>query len=188
MTKGLLFFSAAFLAVTTMAIPSSAQRSKGIGGALELAFPMGDFSDAADVGFGITGHYQIAWKKKLDLVGQLGFIAWPGPKRFGIDFGWNAIPLQVGIKYFLTQGNSRFYVGGITGFHLFTFKSPVFNPFTGFWEEKSKSDLEFGLAPMGGYQFPASARLLVDFSARFQLVTDDLSCFGLRGGLIYKIR
>jgi opacity protein-like surface antigen len=176
----------AVVVVIAIAIPTAAQRSTTFGGALEIAMPMGDFDDVADVGVGITGHVQYRWRPDIHWIGQLGFIAWPGPEQFGIDYGWNAIPLQVGIKYFVSEGESRFYVGGLTGFHLFTFKRPMYNPFTGLWEEDSDSDLEFGLAPMGGYELVVSDNWFVDFSARFQLDTDDLSYFGLRVGLVQK--
>jgi hypothetical protein len=188
MRQRVLFFTALFLAIIALTVQSPAQKPMGVGGALEISLPMGDFGDAAGIGFGITGNFQYGLNPKMDLIGQLGYIMWGAENEPpGYDLGWSAIPFQAGLKYFVTPGDSRFYVGGMAGFHNFSVKVEYTDPFFG-RIDVSDSELKFGLAPMGGYEYMVSEKMLLDFSARFQFVTDDLSYFGLRAGMIYKIR
>jgi hypothetical protein len=167
---------------------SYAQKPIGIGGAVELGVPMGDFGDAASLGFGFTGNFQYNLNPNMDLIGQVGYLMWGGKDEAPTyDFSWGAIPFQAGLKYFVTQGDSRFYVGGLAGFHNFSYSAEWDDPFFGHIEA-SDSELKFGLAPIGGYEIGLNEKTTFDISARYQFVDDDLSYFGLRGGIIYKVR
>jgi len=185
-------FFAIFGIMLTLAMYSlpvmAAPGDKGIGGALEIALPMGDFGDFAGTGIGVTGNFQYGWKPNIDLMAQLGYIKWGGKTITGIgDYSYSAIPIQVGGKYFFTQQANRFYVGGLVGFHMFSSKidydSPIFG--TG---SSSESETKLSLAPMGGYEMQIGQSMLLDISARYQFVSDDLSYFGVRGGIIYKLK
>jgi hypothetical protein len=157
--------------------------SKGIGGALELAFPMGDFGDEAGTGFGVTANFQYGWKPNIDLMAQLGYISWGGKSIGNYDYTIHAIPLQVGGKYYFTQETNRFYAGGLIGFHRFgvTIKHTSYG-------DISTSDGKFGIAPMGGYEMQINKDMLLDLCARYQIVTDNFNYFGIRAGIIYRLK
>jgi outer membrane protein W len=157
-----------------------------IGGGLELALPMGDFGDAANMGFGFTLAGQYGFRPNIDFMAQLGYIMWSGKDAFE-DYDWSAIPIQFGAKYFFAPSGNRFYVGGLAGFHMFKVKADYNHPVFGH-VEVSDSEAEFGLAPMGGYEMAVGQNMVLDLSARYQFVSDDLSYFGARVGLLYKLK
>lgn len=178
-----MVFLAVLAALAFCTIAKAEVGSMGIGGALEIAMPMGDFGDQAGAGFGVTANFQYGWKPNIDLMAQLGYISWGG-KSIGIyDYTIHAIPLQVGAKYYFTQLTNRFYVGGLIGFHRFgiTVKHTSYG-------DISSSDTKFGIAPMGGYEMKIGEKMLLDASARYQFVSDNLSYIGIRAGIIYKIK
>jgi opacity protein-like surface antigen len=179
-------FTAIFAIVLALAFSTSAMAevgSKGIGGALEIAFPMGDFGNQAGTGFGVTANFQYGWKPNIDLMAQLGYISWGGKSIGNYDYSIHAIPLQVGGKYYFTQETNRFYAGGLIGFHRFGIT--VKHTSVG---DISTSDGKFGIAPMAGYEMKIGEGMLLDASARYQIVTDNLSYFGIRAGIIYKLK
>jgi hypothetical protein len=157
--------------------------SKGIGGALEIAFPMGDFGDQAGAGFGLTANFQYGWKPNIDLMAQLGYISWGGKSIGNYDYSIHAIPLQVGGKYYFKQETNRFYAGGLIGFHRFgiTVKNTSYG-------DISSSEGKVSIAPMGGYEMKIGKDMLLDLNARYQIVSDNLSYFGIRAGIIYKLK
>jgi opacity protein-like surface antigen len=174
------FFSAPAMAVVGQ---------KGLGGALELAFPTGSFGDVAGTGIGITANFQYGWKPNIDLMAQLGFIRWGG-KTNGAnwDYSYHALPIQVGGKYFFNEETNRFYVGGLVGFHLFRWSFSYDRPYPYGHYSASSSKTEFSIAPMGGYEMKIGESMMFDASARYQIVSDNLSYFGIRAGLIFNLR
>ncbi|HBZ00080.1 MAG TPA: hypothetical protein DEO84_02045, partial [candidate division Zixibacteria bacterium] len=138
-------FLAVLIALAFCTMAKAEVGSKGIGGALEIAMPMGDFGDQAGTGFGVTANFQYGWKPNIDLMAQLGYISWGGKSIGSYDYTIHAIPLQVGAKYYFTLETNRFYVGGLIGFHRFGIT--VKNTSIG---DISTSEGKVSLAPMGG--------------------------------------
>jgi opacity protein-like surface antigen len=179
-------FTAILMILLTAALSTIAMAavgSKGIGGALEIAFPTGDFGNEAGTGIGVTANFQYGWKPNIDLMAQLGYISWGGKSIGNYDYSIHAIPLQVGGKYYFTQETNRFYAGGLIGFHRFgiTIKHTAYG-------DISSSDGKFSIAPMGGYEMKIGENMLLDLNARYQIVTDNLSYFGVRAGIIYGLK
>jgi opacity protein-like surface antigen len=176
------------LALLVLAAPAMSQGFKGIGGGLEIAMPMGDFGDAANMGFGFTAAAQYGWKPNIDLIGQIGYLSW-GAKDLpaGFDGSWSAIPIQVGAKYYFGQTANRFYAGGLAGFHMFKVKATVDLPYLG-KVSSSASETKFGFAPMVGYEMKLGQKMMLDLSGRYQFVSDNLSYIGIRAGIIYLLK
>jgi hypothetical protein len=181
--KSVIVFLAVLAALAFCTVAKAEVGMKGIGGALEIAMPMGNFGDQAGTGFGVTANFQYGWKPNIDLMAQLGYITWGGKSIGSYDYTIHAIPLQVGAKYYFTLETNRFYVGGLIGFHRFgiTVKHPIYGDIT-------SSEGKVSLAPMGGYEMKIGENMLFDASARYQFVSDNLSYLGIRAGIIYKLK
>jgi outer membrane protein W len=172
-----------FLVAVISPLAFAQHGKKSVGAGLELAIPMGDFGDAATMGFGGTAAFQYGFKPNIDLIGTVGYLHWGAKSEFkALDFSWSAIPIQVGGKYFFQPTESRFYVGGLVGFHIFSFKTETINPFTLETSSESTSETKIGLAPLGGYELKVGENMMLDIQARYQFVSD-FSYFGLRVGL-----
>jgi len=79
-----------------------------------VAMPMGDFGDAAGVGFGGSLRYEMPVGDNLGLTGTVGYLTFGGKDFFdGINF--NLIPIMVGAKYYFTEQQNGFYAGIAVG-------------------------------------------------------------------------
>ncbi|HBC45606.1 MAG TPA: hypothetical protein DEO84_02055 [candidate division Zixibacteria bacterium] len=183
--KSVTVFLAVLIALAFCTMAKAEVGSKGIGGALEIALPMGNFGDVAGTGFGVTANFQYGWKPNIDLMGQLGYIKWGGKTAVGYDYSYHAIPIQVGAKYYFKQETNRFYVGGLVGFHMFGWSADY--DLLGIHYSGSSSETKFSLAPMGGYEMKIGENMLFDASARYQIISD-VSYLGVRAGIIYKLK
>lgn len=187
--KSALTIIALILALAAINGSAIAQGNKSIGGALDVAMPLGDFGDVANTGFGGVFTFQYAYKPNFHFLFDLGYTAWGGKNNiYELDYSWDAVPVQFGCKYYFSPAVNRFYIGGLAGFHRFSVDIPFYNPYTGTTETISSSDTKFGIAPMGGYEFGIGTNLLLDLGARYQMVDDNLSYFGIRAGIICNLR
>ena len=92
--------------------PVFAQFSAG----LDLAFPMGDFSNMASTGLGGSVRYDASISEKLGWTASVGYESYSGKtytiNNVAIPFGNTTnIPLAGGIKYYFQEGGSGFYGG-----------------------------------------------------------------------------
>ncbi|MFM9838794.1 MAG: hypothetical protein ACKVOQ_11055 [Cyclobacteriaceae bacterium] len=148
-------------------------------GGLELGLPVGNFSDIANIGFGASGRYEAPIQDKLNWTGTIGFLSFGGKSISGFSYGSSTIiPIQGGIKYYLTESFNGFYVGGELGFSIATFSVPSFNTGFGTVGGGSTSATRFSIAPGAGYHLGN-----LDFSARFQVVSD-LNYFNIRAAYV----
>lgn len=153
----------------------------GIGG--NLALPIGDWSDFANIGFGGTVSYEHGFSPNLVGTATVGYLIWGGKEDVeDFSYDYSAIPILAGIKYFFTPGKG-FYAAAQAGVHLFTvdveFDDPFLNEFSG-----SASESEFGGAVGLGYEIPMGPKGAVDLNAMFNLISD-LNYLGFR--VAYKI-
>lgn len=132
---------------------------------LEVALPMGDFGDAAGIGFGATLGFELPVGDNLGIIAQAGYINFTA-KDITVDLGpfgsatvegvsSAAIPIQVGAKYYFTDNQEGFYAGALTGIHLFS-------------AEGSDGSTSFGVAPLLGYIIGEN----IDIALRYQLLFD----------------
>jgi opacity protein-like surface antigen len=152
----------------------NAQQGKmHIGAGLELALPIGDWSDAASTGIGGTARFEYQFAPKI--VGMLtaGYISFGGQEFGGIDWSYSAIPFLPGVKYFFQPG---LYGMAELGLHFFSveFDSPTFNIGGVSYGGGSTSDTqtEFTLALGAGYETQISDNLYLDANVKFAIVSD----------------
>lgn len=137
---------------------------------LELAMPMGDFGDAYGIGFGATLGFELPVGDNLGFMAQAGYISFSGKD---IDVGpitvetdaAGMIPVQVGLKYYVTDNQEGFYAGLLTGLHMQSVKT-VSVSLTGGVEEDTELKSNFGVAPLVGYIIGEN----IDISLRYQMI------------------
>ena len=88
-----------------------------LGPALELALPLGDFSDLASFGVGGTARFEYGLQPKIALTGNIGYIWFSGESTELYDYSISAIPLIAGVKYSFAP---QFFVSGELGFWFTT--------------------------------------------------------------------
>jgi opacity protein-like surface antigen len=161
---------------------SNAQDKMSIGAGLVISLPMGDFGDAANTGFGGTAAFEMSFTPQLVGVGNIGYIAW------GTDvdgFGWSAVPVMAGVKYYFTPGMG-FYGLGQVGLTFFSFETPSITFFGTTIGGGTASSSEFSLAIGAGYEMPIGTNLMLDFTGAFNLISD-LNHISLRAGVKYGL-
>lgn len=170
-----LILASIAIGATTMAMAQENRFSAG----LELGLPMGDFGDAAGVGFGVTLGYEIPIGDNLGFMAQAGYINFSGKdiensvtingttvtttvegKSQGV------IPIQVGLKYYFTDNQEGFYAGLLTGVHMSMVKVPEVDLSTGVVGEKTETNTNFSLAPELGYIIGEN----IDVALRYQML------------------
>lgn len=145
---------------------SFAQEPRFSGG-LEVALPMGDWSEFTGIGFGVTLGFEMPVGDNLGLIAQAGYISFAG-KDIEIDMGplgkttvdgvsVGSIPIQVGAKFYFTDNQEGAYVGVLTGVHIS--KANV---------DGAESNTSFGVAPMVGFFVTEN----IDLALRYQLLFD----------------
>ncbi len=170
------------LALAAIAVAGSlmAQESRFSLGA-ELAFPMGDFGDAAGIGIGGTLGFELPVGDHLGLMAQAGYISFSGKDYsiMGITVKSDAtgiIPIQVGAKYYFTENQDGVYLGVLAGVHMTTYKVPEYNSVGAQTGTKTESNADFSLAPLLGIvvaeNFDISVRYQLMFAKRETIVID----------------
>ncbi|MCC6384745.1 MAG: outer membrane beta-barrel protein [Bacteroidia bacterium] len=143
---------------------------------LELALPMGDFADAAGMGFGATLRYEYPLSDNLALTGDAGYLMF-GKKSYSIGFGdveskSSMIPVQVGAKYYFGEVQNGFYAGLLLGIH--SISSKVTTPEYTFMNvtipstSTSESTTKLSYAPQVGYHLAN-----IDIGARYQMIATE---------------
>ncbi|HLS30448.1 MAG TPA: outer membrane beta-barrel protein [Flavobacteriaceae bacterium] len=152
---------------------------------LELGLPIGDFSDATDLGFGATvkGLYGVSDDGQVELT--LGYLHFPGKDLEGFKINYNIIPIMAGYRHFF----DNFYGEAQLGFAIAKTKtkSDFEFDFPGVDVNMSASDssTEFSWAIGAGYMFDE-----FDISLRYQSIAtsgSSLDWIGLRVGYSFDI-
>jgi len=141
--------------------------SYGING--ELAMPMGDFADAAKMGFGGTANVEYGMTDKITITGSGGYL------MFGEEIeGWKytCIPIKAGAKYALGPIYGIFELG----MYMFSWDWE----FMGFSYDDSSS--EFGFAPGIGYEMKLGEKMKLDLSVQYE-VAGDFDLLGIDIGI-----
>jgi hypothetical protein len=149
------------VAVVAISSASFAQGRFSVGA--ELGLPMGDFGDAAGIGFGGSLRYEGTINDNLNWTGTLGYLTFSEKDNSGLKV--SMIPVQAGVKYYFTESFSGFYGAAELGVHMV--KSKFEGEFFGVPVSVSESSTEFSFAPALGYHLGA-----VDVALRYQIVSD----------------
>lgn len=148
-----------------------------VGPGFEVLVPIGDWSDAANLGVGITGQFQYNLNDNMGITGTLGYIHFLTDTE-GFSFGM--IPIVGGFKYYFGEGNGGFYAHPQFGITLLRTKVDL-----GGFGSVSNTSTELTLSAGAGYEL-SLGNMKLDIGARFQFI-DDASSIGTRIGLIFPI-
>ena len=166
----------ATVAIVLMSTTLFAQNGRISLGA-ELGLPMGDFGDAASMGFGGSLRYEMPMGDNLGLTLTAGYLMFSGKDQeiFGIEIegaDWSMIPIQLGAKYYFTEQQEGFYGMVELGVHAMTVTTPSYSttflgvPVT--VPESSASSTELSYAPAIGYHLAN-----IDIGLRYQMIATE---------------
>ncbi len=170
------------MAVGAFASHSSlAQFSAG----LDLALPMGNFSDIASTGFGGSVRYDATISDKLGWSASIGYLSFSGKTynvgNVSIPFGTTSnIPVSGGVKYYFSEAGNGFYGAvDLSANFLSTYVYTYNSGNGGGYNLSSVSQTNFGINPGIGYRLSN-----LDFSARYNAV-GDFSYLGIRAAYVF---
>lgn len=173
-----LFITA--FAVLTLTAVASAQHGRFSLGA-ELAMPMGDFGDAASIGFGGTLGYEHPIGEAMGIGLRAGYLTFSG-KDDGPN--WSMIPAQAFFKYYFGgESQMGFYAMANLGIHNLRFKTEDIVIFGVTIEGETFSETNLSYAPEIGYHMEH-----LDLGLRYQLIATEgstTSYLGLRVAYVF---
>ena len=168
-----LFF---FLIVLLLSSTSLVAQRQGISIGGNVYFPVGDWANIANIGYGGSVSYEHPLGKNVAGVIYSGYTYFGGDTE---GFSWTMVPLVAGAKFYFTP-KLDWYIGGLLGVEFVTAKAT----FLGI--ESSASSTEFLGNVNLGYEIKTSEKGAVDISAGF-LYINELSYFGARLAYIFKL-
>lgn len=153
-----------------------------------IYMPQGDnrLSNNFDSGLGFEGMYEYFFKKKIGLFGKVGYKFWePINENSYEEIVFSAIPIVVGINYYLTTDGYKFYVSLEGGPNLTRYK--IRYKETGI--EETTNDTNFGISPGVGLAMPFGA---IDFGVegRYGIImqeTDNLNNLVINFFVSYRL-
>lgn len=150
-----------------------------LGGEVGINVPMGDFGDAANLGFGGDAFFNYYFTPQVLLNASFGFFTW-GSDVEGVTF--TNLPLMAGVLYEFNAKGFTPYVGAEIGLNFFSGKYS-----SGFGQTFSSSKTKFGFAPTFGIVAPMSPDM--DFRANLKFnVVEDANSFCICAGLRWKLQ
>lgn len=167
MTKSFLLFVVALL-ISTSAIAQ--QQGISIGG--NVHFPVGEWSDIANLGFGGSATYEHPIGRNLSGVIYSGYTYFPGVAE---STNWTMVPLVAGVKAYINN-KQDWYFAGLIGVNFITLN-------TSFGDASST---EFAGNANFGYELKTAENGAVDFSAGFVFINEQ-SYVGARIAYIFKL-
>lgn len=147
-----------------------------IGG--NVYFPVGDWSDYANTGWGGSATYEHQLSKEVAGVLYSGYTTFSGDVGSDVTI----VPLLVGAKFYFTP-KWDWYLAGMLGVDFIT--ADVSTTIGGQTYSTSASSTEFAGNINFGYEVKTSDKGAVDISAGFVYV-DQFSYFGMRLAYIFR--
>jgi hypothetical protein len=145
-----------------------------IGG--NVYFPVGEWSDIANTGFGGSATYEHPLGRNIMGVIYSGYTYFGGSSE---GSSWTMIPLVAGTKFYFTP-NQDWYIAALLGVSFIT------ADFSTSLGDASASTTDFQGNLNFGYEVKTSEKGAVDISAGFVYIAD-LSFFGMRLAYIFKL-
>jgi len=143
-----------------------------IGG--NVVFPVGDWAEVAEIGYGGSATYEHPLGKNISGVIYSGYTYFGGDDD---RLSWTMIPLVAGVKAYLDY-KQDWYIEGLLGANFITAKGSV--------GEGSASTTEFAGNANFGYEFKTSEDGALDISAGFVFI-NERSYIGARIAYIFKL-
>ena len=173
MKKLSLFTIFLILASTTL---FAQKQGISIGG--NVYFPVGDWADYANTGWGGSASYEHQLSKEIAGVIYSGYTGFSGDAGYDVTI----VPLLVGAKFYFTP-KWDWYIAGMLGVDFIT--ADVTTTIQGQTFSASGSETEFAGNINFGYEVKTSEKGAVDISAGFVYVSD-YSYFGMRLAYIFR--
>jgi len=149
-----------------------------IGAGVEIAMPMGDFSDGFSVGFGATGKVFYGISVDADITGTVGYLHFGMKSSEYVSGHVSMIPVQFGYRH----NFGGFYAEPQLGL-MFVSSKVTFQGMGGIFGNASgsASETKFSLGIGGGYEFGDW-----DFGLRYQIV-EKANFLGMRVGYSFSL-
>lgn len=138
-----------------------------------IAFPMGDFGDAAGLGAGGEGTFEYLAAPNIGLIANVGYYSF-GAKNDtpGLDYSFSTLPVQVGGRYYFSTETFRPYAGAELGLHFLSTKVTTTVPILGNTTSES-SESKFGFAPFLGFIYHMPPNLGFDMTAKYVTISTE---------------
>lgn len=179
MKKGIFFLLVLFLAVGNI----NAQKGKmHAGGQVGISLPIGNFGDAANLGFGFLGNFLYGIAPQIDLTGSIGYFSW-GSDVDQVSF--SDVPLLFGGRYYFNRSEFTPYGLAQLGLHFRSYEvASVSTPF-GSFGGGSVSDTDFGLNLGGGFLYNVG-NLSIDVNGSFNIISDQNN-ISIMAGVLFPV-
>jgi len=163
-----------FVALTLSASLLAQKPGISLGG--NVYFPVGDWAELANIGYGASVTYEHPLGKGIAGVIYSGYTYFGGDTE---GFNWTMVPLIAGAKFYFTP-KQDWYMAGLLGVSFLTLKTTFLGV------ENTESSTEFQGNVNFGYEVKTSEKGAVDISAGFVYI-NELSYFGMRLAYIFKL-
>jgi opacity protein-like surface antigen len=157
---------------------ASAQENKmSIGGLVGIYLPMGDFGDAAGLGFGVLPQFEYKMSPKLNLTGTVGYVMWGGKSvdlgtyyghPYTFKYTYHDMPILAGAKYYFGEGKMKPYGLAQLGFHMLGVT--VDAEYMGVSASSSESVTKLGFGIGGGLEMPINDKMNFDANAAYETI------------------
>lgn len=136
------------------------------------AVPTGSLSDVAKLGWGGQANLEYPVIPSLNLSASVGYYLWgaKGDLPEGFDYTLSTIPVLVGAKYLLLEGDFHPYLGADMGVHFMNTKQTIIN-LGGTKLDTDNSETNFGFAPMAGVRLHMPPNLDLDLNLTYNIIT-----------------
>lgn len=184
----------------------NAQSKMAVGVQGGIAIPMGDFGDAADLGFGGQGNFAYKVSPNLQVTGSVGYLYWSYKTDGDFASGsFSSVPVLAGIRYTFPAKGFTPYVMAQLGVHFvsssFEFEVDPFDFLTKTsgsesvnatmeTQEFSDSSTEFGFGAGAGFLLPLGPKLDLDVNATFNSIATEGSAtnyIGIMAGVLVAL-
>jgi hypothetical protein len=160
-----------FIVVLISSTSLFAQR-QGISIGGNVVFPVGDWAEFAEIGYGGSATYEHPLGRNILGVIYSGYTSFGGTEE---GFSWTMIPLLAGVKAYLSS-KQDWYLAGLLGANFVTAK-------TSFGDASST---EFAGNANFGYELKTAENGALDISAGFVFI-NEASYIGARIAYIFKL-
>ena len=164
-----------FIVVLISSTSLFAQR-QGISVGGNVVFPVGDWAEFAEIGYGGSATYEHPLGRNISGVLYSGYTSFGGTEE---GFSWTMIPLLAGVKAYLSP-KQDWYLAGLLGANFIT------ADYTSVLGDASASSTEFAGTANFGYEFKTAENGALDISAGFVFI-NEMSYIGTRIAYIFKL-
>jgi hypothetical protein len=169
-----IFYS--LLVVMMLFSTSLFAQKQGISFGGNVYFPVGDWAELANIGYGGSVTYEHPLGKNIAGVIYSGYTYFGGDNE---GTSWTMVPLVAGAKFYFTP-KQDWYAAALLGVSFLTANTTILGV------EYSASSTEFQGNFNFGYEVKTSEKGAVDISAGFVYI-NELSYFGMRLAYIFKL-